>query len=34
MTLSETRSWNEYSRWVPEPWASRIEGVTSSVLAQ
>src|SRR5215210_1636745 len=22
MTLSARRSWNEYSRWVPDPWAS------------
>jgi hypothetical protein len=29
-----TRSWKEYSRWVPEPCASRIDGVTSSVRAQ
>ncbi len=34
MTFSETRSWNEYRRWDPEPCASRIDGVTSSVLAQ
>ena len=34
MTRSVTRSWKEYSRCVPEPWASRIDGVTSSVLAQ
>ena len=34
MSRSSTRSWNEYSRWVPEPPASRMLGVTSSVRAQ
>ncbi len=34
MTFNDTRSWKEYSRWVPEPCASRTDGVTRPVLAQ
>jgi hypothetical protein len=33
-TLSTTMSRNEYSRWVPEPDASRTLGTTSAVRAQ